>query len=157
MTPSLRSCDSSLPVLFIVMWFYWARQTQLFMEEVRQQLLFPQIRSYLKLYTTIGLDKIARFNDMDEEQFSAQLVAMKHKLTQVSFRLAEFEGFRETEGFSGVHVMVVVSPRAILCVVLSVWWSSVTSIGVILTLCVLPLQVLLVLYSPCPLQQENAG
>ncbi|CAN0419361.1 unnamed protein product [Ascophyllum nodosum] len=54
-------------------------QTQLFMEEARQQLLFPQIRSYLKLYTTIGLDKISRFNDMDEEQFSAQLVSMKHK------------------------------------------------------------------------------
>lgn len=71
------------------------------MEEVRQQLLFPQIRSYLKLYTTIGLDKIARFNDMDEEQFSAQLVAMKHKLTQVSFCFAEFKGCRrQTEGFA---------------------------------------------------------
>lgn len=53
------------------------------MEEVKQQILFPQIRSYLKLYTTIGLEKIARFNDLDEEQFSAQLVSMKHKLTQV--------------------------------------------------------------------------
>ena len=60
-------------------------QTQLFMEEVKQQILFPQIRSYLKLYTTIGLEKIARFNDLDEEQFSAQLVSMKHKLTQVCF------------------------------------------------------------------------
>ncbi|CAN0601297.1 unnamed protein product, partial [Ectocarpus sp. 12 AP-2014] len=56
------------------------KQTQLFMEEVKQQILFPQIRSYLKLYTTIGLEKIARFNDLDEEQFSAQLVSMKHKL-----------------------------------------------------------------------------
>ncbi|CAM9671283.1 unnamed protein product [Ascophyllum nodosum] len=63
-------------------------QTQLFMEEVRQQLLFPQIRSYLKLYTTIGLDKISRFNDMDEEQFSAQLVSMKHKLTQMDWTMS---------------------------------------------------------------------
>lgn len=55
------------------------------MEEVKQQILFPQIRSYLKLYTTIGLDKIARFNNLDEEQFSAQLVSMKHKLTQVRY------------------------------------------------------------------------
>lgn len=55
------------------------------MEEVKQQILFPQIRSYLKLYTTIGLEKIARFNDLDEEQFSAQLVSMKHKLTQVRY------------------------------------------------------------------------
>lgn len=53
------------------------------MDEVKQQILFPQIRSYLKLYTTIGLEKISRFNDLDEEQFSAQLVSMKHKLTQV--------------------------------------------------------------------------
>lgn len=86
------------------------------MEEVRQQLLFPQIRSYLKLYTTIGLDKIARFNDMDEEQFSAQLVAMKHKLTQVSFRLAAFERLRETEGFAGVHEVVLFLPWTLLYV-----------------------------------------
>lgn len=55
------------------------------MDEVKQQLLFPQIRSYLKLYTTIGLDKIARFNNLSEEEFSAQLVSMKHKLTQVLY------------------------------------------------------------------------
>lgn len=59
------------------------------MEEVKQQILFPQIRSYLKLYTTIGLEKIARFNDLDEEQFSAQLVSMKHKLTQVCRRACQ--------------------------------------------------------------------
>lgn len=58
------------------------------MEEVRQQLLFPQIRSYLKLYTTIGLDKIARFNDLTDEEFSAQLISMKHKLTQVRVTLS---------------------------------------------------------------------
>ncbi|CAN0570764.1 unnamed protein product, partial [Ectocarpus sp. 12 AP-2014] len=64
------------------------KQTQLFMEEVKQQILFPQIRSYLKLYTTIGLEKIARFNDLDEEQFSAQLVSMKHKLTQMDWGMS---------------------------------------------------------------------
>ncbi|CAN0411130.1 unnamed protein product [Discosporangium mesarthrocarpum] len=63
-------------------------QISLFTEEVRQQILFPQIRSYLKLYTTIGLEKIARFNAMSEEDFSAQLVSMKHKLTQVEWGMS---------------------------------------------------------------------
>ncbi|CAM9808200.1 unnamed protein product [Ectocarpus sp. 4 AP-2014] len=67
---------------------FYDMQTQLFMEEVKQQILFPQIRSYLKLYTTIGLEKIARFNDLDEEQFSAQLVSMKHKLTQMDWGMS---------------------------------------------------------------------
>ncbi|CAM9792255.1 unnamed protein product [Choristocarpus tenellus] len=63
-------------------------QISLFCEEVRQQLLFPQIQSYLKLYTTIGLDKIARFNGIPEDDFSAQLVSMKHKLTQVEWGMS---------------------------------------------------------------------
>eukprot|EP00903_Cladosiphon_okamuranus_P012323 g11554.t2 len=67
---------------------FYDLQTQLFMEEVKQQILFPQIRSYLKLYTTIGLEKIARFNDLNEEQFSAQLVSMKHKLTQMDWGMS---------------------------------------------------------------------
>lgn len=71
------------PPLFLSFYFRFATQTTLFMEEVKQQLLFPQIRSYLKLYTTIGLEKIARFNNLSEEDFSAKLISMKHKLTQV--------------------------------------------------------------------------
>ncbi|XP_066993744.1 eukaryotic translation initiation factor 3 subunit L [Anabrus simplex] len=36
-------------------------QTQVFMDEVRQQKMLPTIRSYLKLYTTLPLSKLATF------------------------------------------------------------------------------------------------
>ncbi|KAH8051665.1 hypothetical protein JL720_15049 [Aureococcus anophagefferens] len=39
-----------------------------------------KIRSYLKLYTSIGLDKLARFNDESVAAFRAQLVGIKAKL-----------------------------------------------------------------------------
>ncbi|CAM9193479.1 unnamed protein product, partial [Phaeothamnion confervicola] len=64
------------------------QQVRLFVEDVRQQLAFPQIRSYLKLYTTIGLEKMARFNGMDERAFQAALVSMKHKLTQQEWAMS---------------------------------------------------------------------
>ena len=42
-------------------------QVQLFMAEVSQQQNNPTVRSYLKLYRTIDLSKLARFRDVDEE------------------------------------------------------------------------------------------
>jgi translation initiation factor 3 subunit L len=54
-------------------------QLELFMGEVRQQILLPTIRSYLKLYTTIGLDKLSSFLDMDRQQLVELLLCIKHK------------------------------------------------------------------------------
>jgi len=54
-------------------------QLKLFLSEVRQQALLPTIRSYLKLYSTIGTAKLSTFLDMDQETFRTHLVSFKHK------------------------------------------------------------------------------
>lgn len=69
-------------------------QTQVFMDEVKQQLELPTIRSYLKLYTTLPLSKLAGFmyknennGDRDHERavskLSTQLLCFKHKMNNV--------------------------------------------------------------------------
>jgi len=58
-------------------------QLQVFMEEVKQQQMLPTIRSYLKLYTTMPLDKLAGFMDMAPEEFRNYLLAFKHKMQNV--------------------------------------------------------------------------
>eukprot|EP01118_Nematostelium_gracile_P019298 TRINITY_DN8905_c0_g1_i1.p1 TRINITY_DN8905_c0_g1~~TRINITY_DN8905_c0_g1_i1.p1 ORF type:complete len:493 (+),score=96.24 TRINITY_DN8905_c0_g1_i1:95-1573(+) len=60
-------------------------QSRLFLQEVRQQLLVPTIRSYLKLYTTITTQKLSNFLDLDEETFTTQLLCFKHKTRGVSW------------------------------------------------------------------------
>ena len=52
-------------------------QIKLFMNMVSARAAMPKMRSYLKLYKTIGLDKLAKFNDSDPDQLRAQLIAMK--------------------------------------------------------------------------------
>jgi len=54
-------------------------QTKLFLNEVKQQTNIPTIRSYLKLYTTIPIQKLAGFLDSDEKSFRTQLLCYKHK------------------------------------------------------------------------------
>ncbi|KAG5178745.1 eukaryotic translation initiation factor 3 subunit L eukaryotic translation initiation factor eIF3 s [Tribonema minus] len=61
------------------------QQVQLFCHEMSQQLAFPKVRSYLKLYATISIAKMARFNGMSEADYLATLVSMKHKLTQLEW------------------------------------------------------------------------
>jgi len=58
-------------------------QLKVFMEEVRQQLMLPTIRSYLKLYTTMPLEKIAGFMEMPTDEFRNHLLAFKHKMQNV--------------------------------------------------------------------------
>lgn len=72
-------------------------QTQVFMEEVAQQKMLPTIRSYLKLYTTLPLSKLATFmaqnsrtseasnRDLDKEMQSLviHLLCFKHKMKNV--------------------------------------------------------------------------
>lgn len=54
-------------------------QARLFMEEVNAQLLLPDIRSYLKLYTTIEIEKLAALMDVDNDKARSCLHALKHK------------------------------------------------------------------------------
>jgi len=53
-------------------------QLQWFLREVKQQTLLPKIRSFLKLYTSISLKKLADFCEMDETEFRAAIMAIKH-------------------------------------------------------------------------------
>lgn len=71
-------------------------QTAVFMDEVAQQKMLPTIRSYLKLYTTLPLSKLATFmaqnsrglegkRDLDKEMQSLiiHLLCFKHKMKNV--------------------------------------------------------------------------
>ncbi|CAK9204550.1 unnamed protein product [Sphagnum troendelagicum] len=54
-------------------------QLKLFLSEVRQQQLLSSIRSFLKLYTTISIAKLASFMDVDEPTLRVALLTYKHK------------------------------------------------------------------------------
>ncbi|EGI70009.1 Eukaryotic translation initiation factor 3 subunit L, partial [Acromyrmex echinatior] len=71
-------------------------QTQVFMDEVIQQKMLPTIRSYLKLYTTLPLSKLATFMgnntrsdiegwDLDKEvnALTIHLLCFKHKMKNI--------------------------------------------------------------------------
>ncbi|CAG9087633.1 hypothetical protein JYU34_021339 [Plutella xylostella] len=68
-------------------------QTQVFMDEVRQQKMLPTIRSYLKLYTTLPLAKLAAFMSMarggerdaarEHAALAIHLLCFKHKMKNV--------------------------------------------------------------------------
>ena len=59
-------------------------QLQVFKTEVDQQQLIPTLRSYLKLYTTLPIAKLAKFLDMKENEVRCCLMAFKHKKEIVS-------------------------------------------------------------------------
>ena len=54
-------------------------QLRLFLQEVSQQKLLPTIRSFLKLYTTIGIPKLAALLEVDEGTFREHMQCLKHK------------------------------------------------------------------------------
>jgi len=68
-------------------------QLKLFMAEVKRQLVLPTIRSYLKLYTTIPISKLAKFLEVEEEVLRAHLFMFKYKT-----RSLVWEGGPATEG-----------------------------------------------------------
>eukprot|EP00735_Rhodelphis_limneticus_P011632 TRINITY_DN475_c0_g1::TRINITY_DN475_c0_g1_i1::g.2601::m.2601 TRINITY_DN475_c0_g1::TRINITY_DN475_c0_g1_i1::g.2601 ORF type:complete len:568 (-),score=194.45,sp/A7SDW5/EIF3L_NEMVE/50.20/2e-171,Paf67/PF10255.4/6.7e-148,TPR_2/PF07719.12/2.2e+03,TPR_2/PF07719.12/0.056,TPR_1/PF00515.23/3.1e+03,TPR_1/PF00515.23/0.14 TRINITY_DN475_c0_g1_i1:319-2022(-) len=57
-------------------------QLKLFLREVSEQSLMPTIRSFLKLYTTMGVSKLADFLDTDDATVTQALLCMKHKMRQ---------------------------------------------------------------------------
>merc|ERR1719235_1785240 len=59
------------------------RQSQLFLQDVRQQKFLPTVRSYMKLYTTIKTSKLAQLCEMDEEGILDQLLCVVHKTRQM--------------------------------------------------------------------------
>jgi len=58
-------------------------QKNLFLKEMGEQAMLSTIRSYLKLYTTIELKKLADFLEIDEKNLRTQLLCYKHKTRNV--------------------------------------------------------------------------
>jgi len=55
-------------------------QVRVFMDEVRQQMLLPTVRSYLKLYTSMPMDKLASYMNTTEDELESNLLCFKHKM-----------------------------------------------------------------------------
>eukprot|EP00162_Nutomonas_longa_P009870 comp19542_c0_seq1/m.37235 comp19542_c0_seq1/g.37235 ORF comp19542_c0_seq1/g.37235 comp19542_c0_seq1/m.37235 type:complete len:560 (-) comp19542_c0_seq1:64-1743(-) len=60
-------------------------QLKLFMEDVRQELAFPNIKSVLKLYTSISIQKLATFLNMAPEKLLNLLMALKYRSRQLQW------------------------------------------------------------------------
>merc|ERR1719230_2397834 len=58
------------------------RQLHLFLQEVKQQQSLPKIGSYMKLYTSLKMAKLAQLCEMDEDGLRDQLMCVIHKTRQ---------------------------------------------------------------------------
>lgn len=55
-------------------------QMKVFMDEVKQQMLLPTVRSYLKLYTSMPLEKLADYMSITVDELEMHLLCFKHKM-----------------------------------------------------------------------------
>ncbi|KAJ9477489.1 Eukaryotic translation initiation factor 3 subunit L [Pseudozyma hubeiensis] len=53
-------------------------QLRVFLSDVRSQLSNANVRSFLRLYTTLGTDKLASFLEIDEEELVEMMMVMKN-------------------------------------------------------------------------------
>ncbi|KAJ2781551.1 hypothetical protein GGI15_003187 [Coemansia interrupta] len=58
-------------------------QLKTFLREARLQLVVPTLRSFLKLYTTMGLDRLSTFLEMDPAELRNQLIVYKQRCRQI--------------------------------------------------------------------------
>jgi translation initiation factor 3 subunit L len=66
-------------------------QSKVFIDEVMQHIPFIQLRSFLSMYTSVNIAKLARFMELTEADMISLLLAYKHKVSQQkSYRNAEF-------------------------------------------------------------------
>lgn len=87
---------------------------QVFMADVKNaMLLCPTIKSYLKLYTTVDLGKLAAFLDVDKDELRSQLLVFKQRSRQtrwVEGGLVEGEVINTSDvdfALKGVRWMVI--------------------------------------------------
>jgi translation initiation factor 3 subunit L len=60
------------------------RHLRLFLSDVTAQSPVPTLRSFLKLYTSLGSKKLANFLDADEEEIVQEMMVMKQASRSVS-------------------------------------------------------------------------
>lgn len=61
----------------------YSRQTELFKAQIKQQQALPKIGSYMKLYTSLKMSKLAQLCEMGEEGLRDQLMCVVHKARQL--------------------------------------------------------------------------
>jgi translation initiation factor 3 subunit L len=59
------------------------QQLKVFIEEMQQQLLISDIRSFLKLYTTLPISKLASFINKTPDELKSILLCFKHKMSNI--------------------------------------------------------------------------
>jgi translation initiation factor 3 subunit L len=60
----------------------YQRHLQVFLEDVKVQSLLPTLRSYLGLYTSLSVSKLATFVEIQPEELLAQLIVLKQRSLQ---------------------------------------------------------------------------
>eukprot|EP00605_Chrysophyceae_sp_TOSAG23-4_P000022 GSChrysophyteH1.ASY1.ANO1.22.1 assembled CDS len=68
----------------------FANQVAVFTGEVRQHVAVLRLRSYLRLYASIDLSKLARFSEMNETDLVSLVLNYKHKLQHSTFGVDYF-------------------------------------------------------------------
>lgn len=68
------------------------RHLQLFLADAAAQAPVPTLRSFLKLYTSLGAKKLANFLDADEEEMVQEMMMMKQVSRSVSRVLGSEKG-----------------------------------------------------------------
>merc|ERR1712012_811555 len=74
-------------------------QLKVFIDEVKQQMLLPAIRSYLKVCTSMPLDKLADYLGISVDELEKHLLCFKHKMRNVVWTkgVSALEGEFQTE------------------------------------------------------------
>ena len=73
------------------------RHLLLFLADIEAQLPVPTLRSFLKLYTSLGAKKLASFLDADEEELVQEMMVLKQASRSIS-RVAGSEGTSLLDG-----------------------------------------------------------
>lgn len=77
-------------------------QTQVFMDEVKQQKMLPTIRSYLKLYTTLPLSKLATFmSHASGQDLQSEIAALRTHLLCFKHKMKNIVWTKGTSGLEG--------------------------------------------------------
>lgn len=72
------------------------QQLKVFIDEVQQQFHISDIRSFLKLYTTLPIAKLASFINKTPQELKAILLCFKHKMSNIESDQATTEEFRSS-------------------------------------------------------------
>lgn len=73
-------------------------QHRFFLNEIKQHTQLPSIRSYLKLYSSVDIAKLADFGGVSKEDFRTRLLALKHKSRMVCWKTGPANSGEEQQG-----------------------------------------------------------